>query len=213
MAAPEAFIIGKAYGTMSAEWPTLLAQSFLLQAWVPHFTENALQMHCWFLSRWAAGANLDNFCRFFFLQVGGMIVERSRSWGWNAAHRSILLILTYTNVTNTSCFMVIQVGVNGVDSSCRRSNFHIITLISSTTWLVQEVRQPFPISKAAWWCIGSSSNPCPTFWRTSLCWRRVCSWASSSFLPWLLIFIPVIANEDVDWYKDSQKTMLSFCWT
>ena len=22
------------------------------------------------------------------------------------------------------------------------------------------------------------------------------------FLPWLLIFIPVIANEDVDWYKD-----------
>ncbi|CAK9054524.1 Protein FAM3B [Durusdinium trenchii] len=45
-----AFILGKAYGTMAAEWPTLLAQSFLLQAWVPHFTENALQMHCWFLS-------------------------------------------------------------------------------------------------------------------------------------------------------------------
>ena len=58
----KAFIIGKAYGTMSAEWPTLLAQSFLLQAWVPHFTENALQMHCWFLSRWAAEANLDDFC-------------------------------------------------------------------------------------------------------------------------------------------------------
>lgn len=134
---------------------------------------------------WAAGQRELTWITFvdFFLQVGGMIVERSRSWGWNAAHRSILLILTYTNVTNTSCFMVIQVGVNGVDSSCRRSNFHIITLISSTTWLVQEVRQPFPISKAAWWCIGSSSNPCPTFWRTSLCWRRVCSWASSSFCP------------------------------
>ncbi|CAJ1392982.1 unnamed protein product [Effrenium voratum] len=45
-----AFILGKVYGTMQAEWPTLLAQSFLMQAWVPHFTENALQMHCWFLS-------------------------------------------------------------------------------------------------------------------------------------------------------------------
>lgn len=47
-------MIGKAAGTMAAEWPTLLAQSFLLQAWVPHFTENALQMHCWFLSCLAA---------------------------------------------------------------------------------------------------------------------------------------------------------------
>ena len=23
------------------------------------------------------------------------------------------------------------------------------------------------------------------------------------FLPWLLIFIPLFANEDVDWYKDA----------
>ena len=45
-----AFIMQKSFGTMSAEWPTLLAQSFLLQAWWPTFTENALQMHCWFLS-------------------------------------------------------------------------------------------------------------------------------------------------------------------
>ena len=45
-----AFIMQKSFGTMSAEWPTLLAQSFLLQAWWPTFTESALQMHCWFLS-------------------------------------------------------------------------------------------------------------------------------------------------------------------
>ena len=45
-----AFIMQKSLGTMSADWPTLLAQSFLLQAWWPTFTENALQMHCWFLS-------------------------------------------------------------------------------------------------------------------------------------------------------------------
>lgn len=45
-----AFIIGKSLGTMQADWMTLLAQSFLLQAWFPQLTERALQMHCWFLS-------------------------------------------------------------------------------------------------------------------------------------------------------------------
>mmetsp|Transcript_120371 Transcript_120371/g.286015 ORF Transcript_120371/g.286015 Transcript_120371/m.286015 type:complete len:1363 (-) Transcript_120371:278-4366(-) len=45
-----AFIMQKSFGTMTAEWPTLLAQSFLLQAWWPTLTESALQTHCWFLS-------------------------------------------------------------------------------------------------------------------------------------------------------------------
>ncbi|CAL1139698.1 unnamed protein product, partial [Cladocopium goreaui] len=45
-----AFLLGKVRGNIYTEWPTLLAQSFLMQAWVPYFTENALQMHCWFLS-------------------------------------------------------------------------------------------------------------------------------------------------------------------
>ena len=40
---------GKSLGTMAADWPTLLAQSFLLQAWIPTVTEKALQMHCWHL--------------------------------------------------------------------------------------------------------------------------------------------------------------------
>ena len=45
-----AFIIGKSLGTMQADWPTLLTQCFLMQAWIPQLTEKAMQMHCWFLS-------------------------------------------------------------------------------------------------------------------------------------------------------------------
>jgi len=101
-----AFIIGKAYGTMSAEWPTLLAQSFLLQAWVPHFTENALQMHCWFLSCMVV-------YWFFFKPLSHVL-------------KNITLLKT-----------------------CLLMGFFF-------------------------------------------------------FLPWLLIFIPVIANEDVDWYKNHE---------
>eukprot|EP00931_Biecheleriopsis_adriatica_P042206 TRINITY_DN2405_c0_g1_i2.p1 TRINITY_DN2405_c0_g1~~TRINITY_DN2405_c0_g1_i2.p1 ORF type:complete len:1595 (+),score=335.47 TRINITY_DN2405_c0_g1_i2:126-4787(+) len=44
------FAIAKGLGKLKAEPLTLVAQSFLLQAWVPHWTESALQMHCWFLS-------------------------------------------------------------------------------------------------------------------------------------------------------------------
>jgi len=101
-----AFIIGKAYGTMSAEWPTLLAQSFLLQAWVPHFTENALQMHCWFLSCMVV-------YWFFFKPLSHLL-------------KNITLLKT-----------------------CLLMGFFF-------------------------------------------------------FLPWLLIFIPVIAGEDVDWYKNHE---------
>eukprot|EP00930_Biecheleria_cincta_P038729 TRINITY_DN2660_c0_g1_i5.p1 TRINITY_DN2660_c0_g1~~TRINITY_DN2660_c0_g1_i5.p1 ORF type:complete len:1880 (-),score=330.91 TRINITY_DN2660_c0_g1_i5:467-5422(-) len=45
-----AFAIQKSLGTLQAGADTLVAQSFLLQAWVPLWTESALQMHCWFLS-------------------------------------------------------------------------------------------------------------------------------------------------------------------
>eukprot|EP00438_Fugacium_kawagutii_P034317 Skav221744 [mRNA] locus=scaffold2555:33694:36597:+ [translate_table: standard] len=48
-----AFVLGKVQGNILTEWPTLLSQCFLMQAWVPYFTENSLQMHCWFLSCWA----------------------------------------------------------------------------------------------------------------------------------------------------------------
>eukprot|EP00931_Biecheleriopsis_adriatica_P097680 TRINITY_DN714_c0_g1_i4.p1 TRINITY_DN714_c0_g1~~TRINITY_DN714_c0_g1_i4.p1 ORF type:complete len:1084 (-),score=198.45 TRINITY_DN714_c0_g1_i4:118-3369(-) len=44
------FVLAKSMGTLQASWLTLVAQSFLLQAWWPSWTENALQMHCWFLS-------------------------------------------------------------------------------------------------------------------------------------------------------------------
>ena len=47
---PEAFIIGKIRRNIYTEWPTLFAESFLMQSWLPYFTENAMQMHCWFLS-------------------------------------------------------------------------------------------------------------------------------------------------------------------
>eukprot|EP00434_Breviolum_minutum_P030827 symbB.v1.2.027259.t1/scaffold2785.1/size70456/2 len=105
-----AFMIGKAAGTMAAEWPTLLAQSFLLQAWVPHFTENALQMHCWFLSCMVV-------YWFFFKPL----------------------------------------------SHCLKS----ITLLK----------------------LGLHVKTCLLM-------------AFLFFLPWLLIFIPLFANEDVDWYKE-----------
>eukprot|EP00438_Fugacium_kawagutii_P034151 Skav228530 [mRNA] locus=scaffold796:328991:351330:+ [translate_table: standard] len=101
-----AFIIGKAYGTMAAEWPTLLAQSFLMQAWVPHFTENALQMHCWFLSCMVV-------YWFFFKPLSHVLKD--------------------------------------------------ITLLKKTCLLM----------------------------------------GFFFFLPWLLVFIPLMASTDVDWYKDS----------
>ncbi|CAE8674628.1 unnamed protein product [Polarella glacialis] len=44
------FIIAKYLGTLQADWGTLVAQCFLMQAWWPGWTESALQMHCWFLS-------------------------------------------------------------------------------------------------------------------------------------------------------------------
>jgi len=48
------FIVAKMLGKLayptSADPLTLVAQSFLLQAWWPGWTERALQPHCWFLS-------------------------------------------------------------------------------------------------------------------------------------------------------------------
>ncbi|CAE8635125.1 unnamed protein product [Polarella glacialis] len=44
------FIIAKYLGNLQADWGTLVAQCFLMQAWWPGWTESALQMHCWFLS-------------------------------------------------------------------------------------------------------------------------------------------------------------------
>jgi len=44
-----AFFIRAGTGVLP-EWYYLLAQVWLTQAWVPHLTENVLQLHCWFLS-------------------------------------------------------------------------------------------------------------------------------------------------------------------
>ena len=37
-------------GSELPDYYILVAQSFLLQSWVPYFTEKSLQVHCWFLS-------------------------------------------------------------------------------------------------------------------------------------------------------------------
>ncbi|CAJ1440497.1 unnamed protein product, partial [Effrenium voratum] len=43
------FLIATTFNSAS-DWQTLVAQCFLVQAWIPSLTERCLQMHCWFLS-------------------------------------------------------------------------------------------------------------------------------------------------------------------
>ena len=43
---PDSSSVGHFSPSQQADWPTLLTQCFLMQAWIPQLTEKAMQMHC-----------------------------------------------------------------------------------------------------------------------------------------------------------------------
>ena len=48
---PGSSSVGHFSPSQQADWPTLLTQCFLMQAWIPQLTEKAMQMHCFLAQR------------------------------------------------------------------------------------------------------------------------------------------------------------------
>lgn len=101
------------------------------------------------------------------------------------------LLRTMTEFGKQHC---LEKGRRSVSPACHQKR---ISAINSTTWL------HLFLGIVAYWKYLEIRSTSGTEFGDRV-FRKTCLlMAFLFFLPWLLIFIPLFANEDVDWYKDA----------